>query len=414
MTLIVYSESGPSPSDSVIVTITPSTTTTTTTTTSTTTTSPTTTTTPAEDWRIVESLEKVIAKLLVLLGMVLDLGERDNWLLVSERVLRIKGKPGKMALLTMSMVFLAEFVSVLGLWSAGRLDVNLLLDVNFILSNIAAALFFGLFGWGALFLKKAYYTTIDQLTFKDDDVRESFLTRDAVYSTTYAGLGVIIVIIALGAALSVWPLITMFFIPALTLNLIPFLIVVLFLMILVSLLGVDLMGAIPRLLTVPSRLKDHLQITLLRPDRCGGAKAIGDFYFIFTILAATTGSITIVISSSFQQVIVGYVLSAAFLLLALCVFLIPQMSIRAILRGEKLKRLEEISERVEILSKDYDSLESDEMMVSFLQVQSLIMLYHEVEKLREFPFETGTLQKVVTTALLPLIFQIIFVFFNIT
>lgn len=90
------------------------------------------------------------------------------------------------------------------------------------------------------------------------------------------------------------------------------------------------------------------------------------------------------------------------------------MSIRSILRDEKLKHLEDISEQVETLRNPFSDLDSNEMLISFIQLQSLIMLYGEIEKLREFPFETGTLQKVISAALLPVVLQIVFTLLSIS
>jgi hypothetical protein len=332
--------------------------------------------------------------------------------MLSERVLRVKGKPGRLALVAAMLVYFAEAISIVGLWSAGRFD-PLVIDINWVMSVIAAGLFFGVFGWGAVFLKNAYYKTIQQLSFKDEAAKSEFLTKDAVYSNTFAAIGAILTAVALGMALSVWPLFMGYFNPSLTLNLVPFFALTLLVLALVATLGVDAVAAISRLITVPRRLREHLRISLLRPDRCGGAKAIGDYYFVFTLLVAAIGSLTIVISGSFEDIRIGYVLAAAFLLVGVGIFLIPQMSIRSILKEEKLKRLEEISHRVDDLSDPSQDLDSDEMILSFIQVQSLIMLYGEIEKLREFPFEIGTFQKVISTALVPVILQIFFVIIRI-
>ncbi|MGY5853226.1 MAG: hypothetical protein RTU92_06635 [Candidatus Thorarchaeota archaeon] len=337
--------------------------------------------------------------------------EANDWPLLSERVFRIRGKPGRLALAAMFLVAFALLLSFVSLWSIGRIPQEMI-DVDLLLSSVAAILFFGVFGWGALFLKQAYYKTIDQLSFKDTEEKKKFLERDAVYSDAHAAIGVILTYGALIVAMSVWPLFSSFF--PLTMELMPFFVLVCVCMGLVGLLGVDAVGSIPNLLMLPHDLRHDLQINILRPDRCGGAKAIGDFYFVFTVLVAVVGSLTIVIARSLEQAVVGYLLAFSFMLLALAVFLIPQMSVRTILKDEKLTRLEEISERVEELSDPKREHSEDEMLVSFIQLQSLIMLYGEVEKLREFPFETGMFQKVVSTALIPILLEILFILFPFT
>ncbi|UCE10438.1 MAG: hypothetical protein JSW61_00505 [Candidatus Thorarchaeota archaeon] len=341
------------------------------------------------------------------------MGVADEWSMLSERVLHVKGRPGRLALVAVVLVYIAEAVSIIGLWINGRFNPAGI-DINWILSMVAAGLFFGVFGWGAVFLKGAYYKTIEQLSFKDEKAKSEFLTKEAVYSDTFAAIGAVLTATALGVALSVWPLFTGYFIPTFTFNLAPYFAIALLILALVASLGIDAVAAISRLVTIPRRLRDHLQISLLRPDRCGGAKAIGDYYFLFTLLVAAIGSLTIVISGTFEDIRVGYFLAATFLLVGVGIFLVPQMSVRSILRAEKLSRLEEISHRVDDLSDPSQDLDSDEMILAFLQVQSLIMLYGEIEKLREFPFETGTFQKVLSTALVPIVLQIIFTILRIT
>ncbi|MGY5876650.1 MAG: hypothetical protein RTU30_12960 [Candidatus Thorarchaeota archaeon] len=332
--------------------------------------------------------------------------EVNDWPLLSERVFRVRGKPGRLALAAMTLVTFALLLSFVSLWSIGRITQEMV-DVDLLLSSVSAILFFGVFGWGALFLKQAYYKTINQLSFKDPEEKKKFLERDAVYSDTHAAIGIILTYGALIVAMSVWPLFSGFF--PLTLELIPYFTVVCICMGLVGLLGVDAVGSIPNLLVLPHELRHDLQINILRPDRCGGAKAIGDFYFVFTVLVAVVGSLTIVIARSLEETMVGYILAFSFMLLALAVFLIPQMSVRTLLKDEKLTRLEEISERVETLSDPKLEHTEEKILVSFIQLQSLIMLYGEIEKLREFPFETGTFQKVVSTAFIPILIEILFI-----
>ncbi len=332
------------------------------------------------------------------------MGDSRDWPLYSERVFPAKGKPAKMGLIAITLVAFAFLMSILGLFIGGRLD-STTIDFDLLLSSTAATLFFGVFGWGALFLKHAYYDTINHLKFKDEDSRARYLERETVFSDKHVVVGVFLTYSLLGVAMLSWPLFSSFF--PLTLELLPFFLAVIISMGLVGILAVDAVGAIPSLLILPRDLKDDIQINILLPDRCGGAKSIGDFYFVFTLLVAAIGSLTVVIASSFEIELYGYVLAVSFLILAIAVFLFPQMSFRSVLKKEKLKRLEEIADRIELLSKQNEQSETEEVMIAFIQVQSLIMLYGEIEKLREFPFEIGTFQKVISTALVPILIEIL-------
>ncbi|MFX0108058.1 MAG: hypothetical protein ACFE7R_07230, partial [Candidatus Hodarchaeota archaeon] len=209
------------------------------------------------------------------------MGSVDDWEMFSERVFRPSGRPGRLALTLMIVTLLAILLSVLTLSFFDRLELSLL-NLDFLLSASAAILFFGVFGWGALFMKQAYYKTINNLTFKDEEGKAIFLDREMVFSNAHAAIGVIVTYSTFGLALSAWPLFTRF-IP-LTPEILPSFAILLALIALMGIVGVDACAAIPSLLTVPGKLKEHLQVGLLKPDRCGGAKAIGDFYSVFTVL----------------------------------------------------------------------------------------------------------------------------------
>ena len=332
------------------------------------------------------------------------MGDSRDWQLYSERVFPAHGKPARMALIAIALVAFAFFMSIIGLLIAGRLEIATI-NFDLILSSVAATLFFGVFGWGALFLKNAYYKTIEQLKFKNEKDREKYLDRDTVYSDAHAAIGVILTYGLMGIAMISWPLFSALF--PLTIEILPFFVAIIISMGLVGILAVDAVGAIPSLLVLPRELKDDIQLNILLPDRCGGAKSIGDFYFVFTLLVAAIGSLTVVIASSFEIEFFGYLLGFAFLILAVGVFIFPQMSFRSVLKEEKLKRLEDIADRIEKLSQQDEQSETEEVMIAFIQVQSLIMLYGEIEKLREFPFEMGTFQKVISTALIPFAIEIL-------
>ena len=334
------------------------------------------------------------------------MGDSEQWTLFSERLFRTRGKPAQMALIAIILVSTAFIVSMIGLVANDRL-VLIEFNVDLILSSVASVFFFAVFGWGAVFVKNAYIQTISKLKLKDEELREKYLQWETVFSNKHAAFGVLLTYGLLAIAIAYWPLVSTLF--PLTLGTAPYIIIIAIIMGLVGVFGVDAIGAIPSLLFIPRELSNDVQLNILLPDRCGGAKSVGDFYFVFTLLVASIGSLTVVIASSFENQFYGYGLAGSFLFLAIAVFLLPQLSFREVLKEEKIKRLEDIAERIDKLSQQEEPDESDEILMSFIQVQSLIMLYGEIEKLHEFPFETSTLQKVISTSFIPIILEIVLI-----
>ncbi len=330
--------------------------------------------------------------------------KEKDWQLLTERIFHIRGrKPGRLAIIAILVSVVGLWTSILALYLTGRFLIGDF-TLNMILSTVAISIMWGVFGWSTVFLKNAYFDTITNLSFKNEEDKLQFYRKESVYETWHGVVGVVIATILIGAILNVLPIFQLFF--PLTTELIPVFIFQLITWAIVGLLAAEAVAVIPTLIRVPKRLKDYIVINPLKPDRCGGAKAIGDFFFVFTVMTAEIGSLAIVVSGYLMIDIVGYLVAGFLMILALVVFLVPQLSIRDILRTEKSKRLEEMSKKSEILRSPSAEMDKDALMVSFIQVQSLIMLYGEVEKLREFPFETSTMRKVVTTSFLPFLLKI--------
>ena len=329
--------------------------------------------------------------------------KEKDWLMMSERLFHARDSPRALGIAAVITSGLGLCTSIIVLYINGRFQLSDV-TINMVLSTIAIPICWGVFGWSGSFLKKAYFDTITNLTFKNEEEKPQFYRKDAIYTNFHFGIGIVIATIIIGSLLSVYPIFLSFF--PLTVELIPFVVFLLITWAMVGIIAADAVSFIPSLIKVPKKLKDYIVINPLKPDRCGGVKAIGDFFFIFTVMIAVIGSLAIVVAGYLLIEIVGYFVAGFLMMLALVVFLVPQLAIRDILKSEKSKRLEDMSNRIEILSNPTREIDRDVLMMSFIQVQSLILLYGEVEKLREFPFETSTLRKVITTSMLPFLLKL--------
>jgi hypothetical protein len=327
----------------------------------------------------------------------------------TERVLRTRGSLpnliAKVGLLDFVFMFLLYYGPVI----AGKTTLADLIDPfsGGILTALSVAGFL-LYLPAALHLaEEVYLRTVLSLDLKDAEFRDTLLSDDAFYTRRSMAFGTTVLVA--GIALVVPQTTSFQVIFPLTAQSLTVFSVTTGLLFILGLPALDAFAVIPAILRLPSELKKRnlIEIKLLEPDRCGGVKSLGDLYLFSSVLIAVAGSIVVGASGAFENEIAGYVFAAFIGIVALLVFIVPQGSVSRLMKDEKRKELAHLSGRIQKLRNLAENVDQfDEMMVTFLQVQAFIMIYNEYEKLREYPYETSTLQKVITAGLLPIVLKI--------
>lgn len=167
---------------------------------------------------------------------------------------------------------------------------------------------------------------------------------------------------------------------------------------------VDLIAILLAICLLPRDVKSYMKIDELHPDKCGGLSIIGRLMLV----ASATYFIIIAIGTFGRFIDVNYYYLIVFssIVFGMFIFFLPQYTTHRLIVEEKSQKLRAITKELKDLLSTKGKDKDDQFRMALIRLE-LFRLREEIERIREYPFDTRILFTFLGVAVFPILTNVV-------